>query len=379
MIEPQKPIRPLVARPFRDLAEILGTKLEDAIKDLIERYPEIIPGWDIEPNDPLQFVVLKREMQIEDWSLDLLLVDQHRRLTLIEAKLKENRESRRQVLGQIIEYAAHASKYWGDGRARELAKEYWMEKKKADIDNAIGERFGEENAETFDIGAFWKNVEENLQARKICLIIASDELRPEVRRNIEWLNSEMSSVRVYGLELQCYAEKSGTLVVVPNLIGQSQAIIDRTAKAGRPIWTVDALNREWDVLEDAELRNKFGRVLDWSLQRGIFMQASTEGPGFSIRGRSEKKLATFGNLNLEIGGTIYCYLDARNYPDGAKDRDQFVSELKQLRLLPDDFSTDQLGEGWQVGKSLTKKLREMKGDEVDKLLALFEKYCVESQ
>ncbi|MDP6379763.1 MAG: hypothetical protein QF662_00340, partial [Phycisphaerae bacterium] len=98
-------LRSLLSRSLRD--GLLGTTLEDALQKLIEEYPQIIPGSQISPgsDDPPRFVLLCREMAVEDWSLDFLLVDQHGIPTLVEAKLIQNPESRRAVVGQIIEYA----------------------------------------------------------------------------------------------------------------------------------------------------------------------------------------------------------------------------------------------------------------------------------
>ena len=69
-------IRPLPSRPFK--AGLFGKTLEDALQTLIEKQPNIINGRQLEPGsaDPPRFVLLRREMQVGDWSLDHLLVDQ---------------------------------------------------------------------------------------------------------------------------------------------------------------------------------------------------------------------------------------------------------------------------------------------------------------
>src|SRR5688572_10021118 len=74
-------IRPLQARPFK--VGLFGKNLEDALQTLIEKQPNLINGRQIEPgsDDPPRFVLLRREMQVGDWSLDHLLVDQRGTLT----------------------------------------------------------------------------------------------------------------------------------------------------------------------------------------------------------------------------------------------------------------------------------------------------------
>src|SRR5262249_8431917 len=75
---------------------------------------------------PLRWnALLRREMPVAGGSLDHLLVDQHGVLTLIETKLAEFPAARREVVGQILDYAANAEREWGNGEARRLAQDYW--------------------------------------------------------------------------------------------------------------------------------------------------------------------------------------------------------------------------------------------------------------
>ena len=106
----------LPSRPFR--AGLFGKNLEEALQILIEKNPNVLPGKQMEPgsDDPPRFVLLRREMPVGGWSLDHLLVDQRAVLTLVEAKLMQNPEARRDVIGQIMEYAANAAQSWGNGR-----------------------------------------------------------------------------------------------------------------------------------------------------------------------------------------------------------------------------------------------------------------------
>lgn len=95
----------LIPMPSRSMREgLLGKSLEDALQTFLEKYPQIIPGKQIDPvtGDPPHFVLLRREMPVGGWSLDHLYVDQRAILTLVETKLFQNPESRREVIGQII-------------------------------------------------------------------------------------------------------------------------------------------------------------------------------------------------------------------------------------------------------------------------------------
>ena len=51
---------------------------------------------------------------------------------------------------------------------------------------------------------------------RLRLIIASDEIRPEVRRMIEYLNIEMHRVDVLGLEMKCFGDGDTSMVTRSN-------------------------------------------------------------------------------------------------------------------------------------------------------------------
>jgi len=221
-------LEPLPMRAMRE--GLLGKTLEEALQLFFEKYPQIIPGKQIDPgsDDPPRFILLRREMPIGGWALDHLFVDQRGILTLVETKLFQNPESRREVLGQIIEYAANALDYWGGGKIRERATEYWKTKGK-DIEEILKNEFAPE----IDVDAFWQTVEENLKAGRVRLVIATDELRTEMRRMIEYLNREMENAEVLGLEAKFYGSEADALVLAPRLVGQTQSAIDRRSSSER--------------------------------------------------------------------------------------------------------------------------------------------------
>jgi hypothetical protein len=199
--------------PYRSLKDgLLGKTLEDALQTFLQEYPQIIPGKQIDPGseDPFHFLLLRREMPIGSWSLDHLYVDQRGILTLVETTLFQNPESRREVIGQIIEYAANATEFWSGGSARQKATEFWKNQNSPrDLDEMLQEEFGGE----LNIEDFWRRVEENLDCSRIRLIIATDELRPEVRQMIEYLNRQMQNAEILGLELKFYGDETESLVL----------------------------------------------------------------------------------------------------------------------------------------------------------------------
>lgn len=314
--------------PGRSLREgILGSNLEDGLQKLIEQYPQVIPGFQIEPGseDPPQFVLLCREMSIGGWSLDFLLVDQYAIPTLVECKLIENPESRRAVVGQIIEYAANAADAWGEGRLREKATEYWG-RRDEELDEVLSELLGDDDQ---DVDTFWDNVEENLRLGKMRLIIATDELRPEVRRIIEYLNEETRNVEILGLEIRCYGKDDAPLVLVPRLVGQSQPP-EPPGKTKK--WCFPELQAIYQNLPNSILGERLLKILEWAHGRGALRKSQSVYPILWLNGKSGKLIMSF-YLSPGWEGFVYCFLNDYRYEGDVDERDRFVEKLSTLSIF----------------------------------------------
>jgi len=358
-------MHPLHVRSMRD--GLLGKTLEDALQTILEKHPQIIPGKQIDPtsDDPPRFVLLRREMPVAGWSLDHLYVDQRGFLTLVETKLIQNPESRREVIGQMIEYAANASEYWGNEKARQYSVEFWNKRGKS-LDDMLKKEFGED----LDISAFWATVEENLQSGHIRMIIAADELRPEVRRMIEYMNGEMSNAEVLGLELKCYGDNNGQMVLVPLLVGQNQVNISKRALGGvATFWTVDKLKETFVNFEDYTLSGKLLKVVEWALNRKCFVEAKAKLPAFGLLGKGKKLMVSFISLG-NSSGDIFIYFEEIKFPEGAKERDALIKDLKEIQMLENGLDPYSV----VSGRSLKKKLVDLSDDDLDKLLSVLGKY-----
>ena len=348
------------AMPVRPMREgLFGTTLEDAFQKLLERYPEIIPGKQIRPStdDPPRFILLRREAPISSWSLDHLLVDQFGVLTLVECKLLENPESRREVVGQIIEYAANASVAWGGGQLRDFAHNYWssLEMDFEDVCQSVLNL-------NIEIDEFWDLVEKNLESGKVRLIIAGDEIRPQVRRMIEYLNSEMGNVEVLGLELKCYGSDDNQLVLVPNIIGQSVASIDRRDSASRSRqWTPQDLRQAFQEMEDGNTADAYMEILDWAEQADLFLLSSAKNACFGIKNPSGGRVLGMYRVDGAWG-----YFDQSKYRD-IQDRDNFIRELKAAELLDKSFD---------VTSQSSKRLLFSNSDDATKLITVLDKLFV---
>ena len=355
-------IRTIRSRSMRD--GLLGKSLEDGLQTLFEEYPEILPGYQIAAGevDVPRFALLRREMPVgSSWSLDHLYVDQYGVLTLVETKLAQNPESRREVIGQIIEYAANSRSSWSVANVRERAAEYWG-RKGLKIDAVLEERLGPD----IDIDLLWDEVGTQLDQGNIRLIIASDQIRPEVRRMIEYLNSEMRHAQVLGLELNCYAEDDDSLIIAPRLIGQSIQTADVKPSGRRETqWNEARIRKAYEEIENHGLVRRLIAVLDWAIDKDVAMYSTSINPSFGIKGKANIRI-----FSVYSDGQVYVTLNEPRFESHESDRQQLLDDLKSMTLLDTSLQLENVASG----RILAKRLDEMDDSEFELLIELFRKY-----
>lgn len=107
-------------------------ELEDVLQRLVAEHPEILAGDEV---DPRAWVLVRRETGVPDraegadrWSLDHLLVDREGVLTLVEVKRSSDTRARREVVAQMLDYAANGGAHWTAETVRG-----WFEEEHAEV------------------------------------------------------------------------------------------------------------------------------------------------------------------------------------------------------------------------------------------------------
>src|SRR5213083_2649941 len=179
---------------------------EDLLQMLLAKYPSLLAGNQIDPKAPRKWLFIEREAGVpsaEDgggrWSADHLFLDQDAIPTIVEVKRSTDTRIRREVVGQMLDYAANAVVYWPADRLR-ATFEAGCEAQSRGPDDVLAESLGEE----LDIEGFWENAQTNLQAGRVRLVFVADAIPAEVRRIIEFLNVQMSPAEVIGTKVRQY-------------------------------------------------------------------------------------------------------------------------------------------------------------------------------
>lgn len=244
---------------------------EDALQRLLAEHPELLDGEQMRPGEPRRWILVKPEQGIPDaagaaarWSLDLLVIDQDATPTLVEVKLGANPEVRRTVVGQMLDYAAHAPQVWTADRLRRTFEE------QPDAEERLADLFGDEERTADE---FWDEVARNLDAKRLRLLFVADSIPDELRQVVEFLNEQMPNVEVLAVEIKQFRGKgeSTAQTFVPRVIGRLAASPGRSPSGPRRKLTRelllgslpdedarDAVTRLFTVAEECGARLKEG-------------------------------------------------------------------------------------------------------------------------
>jgi hypothetical protein len=102
---------------------------EALLQNLLARYPSLLAGDQMDGAAPRKWLLISQEIPLTSdesgawrWSIDHVFLDQDAVPTLVEVKRSTDTRIRREVVGQMLDYAANAVVYWPVDRMREQFK-----------------------------------------------------------------------------------------------------------------------------------------------------------------------------------------------------------------------------------------------------------------
>jgi hypothetical protein len=226
---------------------------EDTMQRLVADYPEIIADRDG------ALLLIRREQPIGDgegdsrWSLDHLFVTREAVPVLVELKRAVDTRLRREVVGQMLDYAANGTAHW---KAGAVAASFAATASAAgrDAEELLAEFLGEEA----DPEAFWQQVDANFSAGRIKLVFVADVIPRELARIVEFLNEQMKA-DVRAVELSWF-EGQGIKAFAPRIIGETERAQAAKAASGvlpaitRDEWIERHIAKGEEALRIAALR-----------------------------------------------------------------------------------------------------------------------------
>ncbi|MFN7946608.1 MAG: hypothetical protein U0Z53_14755 [Blastocatellia bacterium] len=307
---------------------------EDLLQQLLARYPSLLAGEQIDKEAPRRWVLVSREMSVpseEDgsgrWSVDHLFLDQDAVPTIVEVKRSTDTRIRREVVGQMLDYAANAVVYWPVEtiRARFEAR---CQAENADPSQELGNLMGTD----LDPEQFWQRAKTNLQAGKVRLIFVADEIPDELRRVVEFLNEQMDPAEVLAVEIKQYVGK-GLKSLIPRVLGQTADAQRKKSGASRESrqWDEDSFLSDLECKKGGEEAVTARKIIAWSKEHfsrifwGSGKQNSSFIPVLDCQGLSHFPIAIYRSGQAEIR---FQYMN-RPFDDPAK-RLELLRRLNQI-------------------------------------------------
>jgi hypothetical protein len=303
---------------------------EAVLQDLLARNPRLLVGEQIDPAQPRRWLLITREADLPSeeggsgrWAVDHLFLDQDAVPTLVEVKRSSDTRLRREVVGQMLDYAANAVIYW---RIETLQAQFerQCQRRGVDPDEELASFLEREQAPVL----FWQQAKTNLQAGKIRLLFVADEIPAELRRIVEFLNQQMDPAEVLAIEIKQYTG-TGVSTLVPTVVGQTAKAEQRKGSPAAPMPPVDPTRVIEELQHTCTTRevDAARRILEWA--RGHVTQ---------IKGRKGRDVWSFvptvrhddSDYQLfAVGSNGMVVLQFQYY----QRKPPFDAEAKQLELL----------------------------------------------
>lgn len=197
---------------------------EAVLRDLIAAHPGILPVHDLDPSYG-RLITITRELSIPGVGFaDVLLMDEHGRLVVVECKLWRNPQARREVVGQIIDYARELSRFAYEDLQRQVSI---ATRRQGNVLFQLAQEAGG----TLGEADFVDRVTRDLAAGRFLLLVVGDGIAEGTRRIGEYLRDQPGLAFSFGLiEIAEYrhADEAGQehVIMQPRVLAQT-AVIER--------------------------------------------------------------------------------------------------------------------------------------------------------
>lgn len=211
---------------------LTGYENEASLQQLIAEHPSLIPGVSAR-------AVASREFSSGVGPADVVILDESGDLTLIECKLTTNPQIRREIVGQVLDYA---SRLWGT--SVDQFETAWRRASRSDVSPLAG--FDDDGSDTRERLAV------NLELGRMRLVLAVDKVNDDLKRIVEYLNLiTRDEVSVFVMEF-VRAQRDDVEVLIPTAYGAELAAVKaRRERVEREPWPLDAY-AEWGEEHDPE-------------------------------------------------------------------------------------------------------------------------------
>lgn len=251
----------------------VGYALEAELQKILAEYPELIPGVSAGAQTC-------REFRSGAGPADIIVVDTAGELTVVECKLAADPQIRREIIGQMFDYASALWKMDIDDFASR-----WRAR-------TIVPLFPEDSNDALSLR---QQVRSNLEDGRFRIVLAVDAINPELKRMVEYLNAMSGPATSIIAVAYTRLKDHETEILMPQIYGQELAETKATANTRpRTTWNLDTY-RSWLASHAPSMLDKFNHFIDYATASGLsFLGSTTISPTgkFEIYDRDNTLLGT---------------------------------------------------------------------------------------
>lgn len=293
---------------------------ETDLQALLADHPHLLGADAFEDEGERRWILVRREMavEIEDTEVtssgwvDHLFVDQDGIATIVEVKRATNTESRRKIVGQILDYAANAPHHWTADVLRSAFET--APPPAGDGPRTPGERLAWLlGAEEPDADAFWKLVEQNLREGRLRIVFVLDRVPTALLRIVEFLNRHLDTVETYALEVRRHTGRDGGLPILEiSRRGVSASDRPQAARPQHPVLTIEAWEERFLRRHGEAMLHAAKALVDWMSKRGRVFTTRSGDPsvGLQVPGPGIGRYPVFVKANGRVA-IAFTYLMQR--------------------------------------------------------------------
>ena len=332
------------------------------LQDLIAEHPDLLAGDQMDEENPKRWLLIKKEQEMyseEEGSnvvyLDHLFLDQDGVPTLVEVKRSSDTRIRREVVGQMLDYASNAVYHLSVDEMASNVKSHFPGQDMEDVLSSELEFEG-------DPEAFWENVKTNLQAGKIRMIFLADTIPLELKRIVEFLNQQMDPAEVFAVEVKQYLG-GGLKALVPRLTGQHSDVLKRNIPSKK-------LDEQvfFENLDDAG-RKFYRELLDFSRENNLQILWTPKGFSLNVDFAGNNVTILRGYCSLSAFNQVVFFIFSSissKVPEGELIVEEYARGLDDVAVklsdgyrldINDDLSEKQIEKFYEVLDHVTGRVR----------------------
>ena len=196
-----------------------GGVSENYLCELFFKFPQGLPIHHIDrAYDGV--IPVCREMSLQAGGrsrLDALYVNPQGRLTLAEFKLWRNQQSRREVVGQILDYAKDLATWSYEDLQREVSQ------RRGETGNALYELARQQQPELRE-SEFVDNVTRHLKNGEFLLLIVGDGIRGDLQNLVTYIDQPSQPYKLALVEAAIYRDQDNTRFVQPRVLAKVEVV-----------------------------------------------------------------------------------------------------------------------------------------------------------